>query len=249
MAVEVGCDDDVATRWMWDRSAASASSCETQNLRIGMEDYRVVKDTKTSMQGDSKFIDQQSGMKIWESSCDLVAYMQNLKTTNNWSVTTKVLEIGCGHGLPGIFTLLSGASVHLQDYSKNTLQQYTSANIALNQGLAKNDKKLQDVTFWSGEWKNVCVKMLEEGLKFDVILCAECIYNEEQYAEILYLLEKLLAKKGFALVAGKRFYFGCSGGTAGFLDAVSEPLCGEEIWVSEDGMSNVREILKIQYKK
>lgn len=29
----------------------------------------------------------------------------------------KVLELGCGHGLPGILCLLAGAEVHFQDYN------------------------------------------------------------------------------------------------------------------------------------
>jgi len=48
------------------------------------------------------------------------------------------------------------------------------------------------------------------------VLAAEAIYRAEMYRDIAALLDQCLAEDGIAWFAGKRFYFGCGGGTASF---------------------------------
>ena len=44
-----------------------------------------------------------------------------------------VAELGCGHGLPGVVSLLAGAStLHLFDFNEEVLQNITAPNVALN---------------------------------------------------------------------------------------------------------------------
>lgn len=43
-----------------------------------------------------------------------------------------MLELGCGHGLPGVLCLLAGAEVHFQDYNAEVLAQLTAPNVAAN---------------------------------------------------------------------------------------------------------------------
>lgn len=62
------------------------------------------------------------GLKLWESSVDLA----NVLVDRFWSPTAdcggrcqgmrgmRVMELGCGHGLPGIVCALSGAEVCFQ---------------------------------------------------------------------------------------------------------------------------------------
>lgn len=51
------------------------------------------------------------GLKVWESSVDLVRFMRQQQQQGALSLgpTHAVLELGCGHGLPGIHALQSGA--------------------------------------------------------------------------------------------------------------------------------------------
>ena len=67
---------------------------------------------------------RSGGFKLWECSVDLAQHLckeyslDNLfsnKTDPNLDLVGKrVLELGCGHGLPGIVPLLAGADVHFQ---------------------------------------------------------------------------------------------------------------------------------------
>ena len=41
----------------------------------------------------------------WDSKCHFLA-------------GSKVLEVGCGAGLPGVFTFAAGANTHFNDYNK-----------------------------------------------------------------------------------------------------------------------------------
>lgn len=50
----------------------------------------------------------------------------------------RVLELGCGHGLPGIFACLKGASVvHFQDLNVEVLRSVTIPNVTANLDLAR----------------------------------------------------------------------------------------------------------------
>ena len=54
------------------------------------------------------------GLRVWEGSCDLCQYLVDSDTP---VANTKVLELGCGAGLPGLLAAkLGAASVHFQDF-------------------------------------------------------------------------------------------------------------------------------------
>ena len=62
------------------------------------------------------------GFKLWECALDLCEHLCNAfdirATQQQWSSKlphgTHVLELGCGHGLPGILLMLAGCDVHFQ---------------------------------------------------------------------------------------------------------------------------------------
>lgn len=55
----------------------------------------------------------EGGFKVWECAVDLVKYLNQ----NNIDLKgKKVLDLGCGHAIPGIYALLKGAIVDFQDY-------------------------------------------------------------------------------------------------------------------------------------
>ncbi|KAH7832022.1 putative histidine protein methyltransferase [Monocercomonoides exilis] len=110
----------------------------------------------------------EGGFTCWECSLDLCKYILTLDLKGK-----NVLEIGCGHGLPGITALLQGASsVTFQDYNEEVLRLATVPNIILNVMDKFDDsgdqpsKEVVDFiktrcTFISGSWNS----MLEIPIK------------------------------------------------------------------------------------
>ena len=62
----------------------------------------------------------EGGFKVWECSIDLVELLVRDKVEFSGK---KVIELGCGHGLPGIHALQEGATVDFQDYNAEVLQE------------------------------------------------------------------------------------------------------------------------------
>lgn len=54
------------------------------------------------------------GFKIWECTYDLIEYLE--KNQDIDLKNAKVLDLGCGVGILGIYALLRGATVTFQDY-------------------------------------------------------------------------------------------------------------------------------------
>ena len=72
----------------------------------------------------------EGGMKTWECAYDLVDYLSKI----DFDFTgMKVLELGCGTGLPSIYALMKGAgSVSLQDYNPEVVDCITIPSVLLN---------------------------------------------------------------------------------------------------------------------
>lgn len=72
----------------------------------------------------------EGGMKTWECAYDLVDYLAEVK----FDLTgIKVLELGCGTGLPSIYALMKGArSISLQDYNPEVINFITIPSVLLN---------------------------------------------------------------------------------------------------------------------
>ncbi|KAG8904002.1 hypothetical protein FRB99_002414 [Tulasnella sp. 403] len=110
--------------------------------------------SKADLEDTLRFIDAPSdvvsgvyegGLKIWECSLDLVAYMHRRKVNREWLTGKAVLELGCGTALPSMYALhellsrpisatdpASGPSVlHLQDYNSSVVQFITFPNALL----------------------------------------------------------------------------------------------------------------------
>merc|ERR1712232_1391572 len=104
-----------------------------------------------------------------------------------------------------------GAHVDFHDMSIDVLQDVTSANIAMN-----CVPGVHDARFLVGDWQHLTSRLKTSGIVYDVVLAAEAIYKEETYDDLTDLLNQCLSRRGVAWFAGKRFYFGCGGGTASF---------------------------------
>lgn len=89
----------------------------------------------------------EGGFKLWEGALDLLGYVDQTGSALP-VVGGRVLELGCGHGLPGIWALQAGAhSVVFTDFNRDVLRFVTLPNVWLNCGLsAAQERALQPAT-------------------------------------------------------------------------------------------------------
>jgi len=122
----------------------------------------------------------EGGFKLWECTHDLLDYLSK----NNILFNSKsVLDLGCGTGVLGVFTLVAGAqNVDFQDFNKEVLTNATMNNVVLN-----CEEKYKVSRFYSGDWKSFTV--FNEDT-YDLILTSETIYNVKNYKKLINLFEK-----------------------------------------------------------
>lgn len=186
----------------------------------------------------------EGGFKLWECAMDLCHYLSS-SSERPHLLGSAVLELGAGHAFPAIVAAKHGAEViHVQDYNTEVVQMVTLPNLAANV-----DKWEGKAEFFAGSWRGLS-KVL--GRTYDVVLTADTVYATEQVEELVHCMVGVIAPRGCALVAGKKYYFGVGGGTRAFRKRLEE-VGGEkgvqfEVTVVKeicDGVSNVREILKV----
>ena len=180
----------------------------------------------------------EGGLKIWECSHDLVEYLSNNEIQIKGQ---KVLELGCGAALPGLFCVHKNASiVHLQDFNPEVIDFITMPNCQMN---AKNSET--KIELFSGDWSDFVAFNSE---KFDLILTSETIYEEANYGKLIKCFDHFLAPNGTIFLAAKIHYFGVGGGLRSFEKALAK----SEKWhfqsVYENCDSVHREIIKITRK-
>ncbi|KAM5236582.1 histidine protein methyltransferase 1 homolog [Ctenodactylus gundi] len=182
----------------------------------------------------------EGGLKIWECTFDLLAYLSKAKLN---FAGKKVLDLGCGSGLLGITAFKGGAKeIHFQDYNSLVIDEVTLPNVVANSHLEdeendvsepdvkkhKKSKEAQELSkcrFFSGEWSEFCklVSCSEEiFVKYDLILTSETIYNPDYYQTLHQTFLRLLDKNGQVLLASKAHYFGVGGGIHLFQKYVEE---------------------------
>ncbi|CAM9398275.1 unnamed protein product [Chrysoparadoxa australica] len=191
----------------------------------------------------------EGGLKLWECSCDLVAHL--LSPPLSLGEPGSALELGCGHGFPGITLLKQGWKVTFADYNSEALRHATMPNIQANVGA----DLYQNASFYAGDWSEVSgllKKEEEEGgqlITFDRILTAETLYTTQVTAKVYWMIHRHLSANGEALVASKRYYFGCGGGCMAFRDLCTTGgvLSCETVRVIDTGRDNIREILRVTW--
>ncbi|KAG7543043.1 S-adenosyl-L-methionine-dependent methyltransferase [Arabidopsis thaliana x Arabidopsis arenosa] len=177
----------------------------------------------------------EGGLKLWEGSIDLVKTLEKESQTGNLSLSgNRVLELGCGHALPGIYACLKGSDVvHFQDFNAEVLRCLTIPN--LNANLSEKSSSVSvgetEVRFFAGDWSEVhqvlpLVNNDGETNKkggYDVILMAETIYSISAQKSLYQLIKRCLAyPDGAVYMAAKKYYFGVGGGTRQFLSMIEK---------------------------
>ncbi|KAF9990305.1 hypothetical protein BGZ75_002619 [Mortierella antarctica] len=85
----------------------------------------------------------EGGLKTWECALDLVAYLAEQKESFDGK---RVLELGCGSALPGIYVLTQSDSVKvdLQDYNDQVLKLVTLPNVLLNTHVRPDQQPVEE---------------------------------------------------------------------------------------------------------
>ncbi|KAF7061454.1 hypothetical protein CFC21_068148 [Triticum aestivum] len=210
----------------------------------------------------------EGGLKLWEGSLDLVKTLNSdIKDDRLLMEGKHVLELGCGHGLPGIFAGLKGAAlVHFQDFNAEVLRCLTIPNVKANL-FKESSETSRSVGFYAGDWSEIDKLLLRgdavqdkttnlhtenEGHRgYNIILMAETVYALDSLPSLYRLIKKCLHyPSGVVYMAGKKHYFGVGGGTRQFLRLVTEDGAMQSDLLAEvtDGSSNVREVWKFSFK-
>lgn len=211
----------------------------------------------------------EGGLKLWEGSLDLVKTLnKEIKEKKLSFAGKRVLELGCGHGLPGIFAISQGAAaVHFQDFNAEVLQHLTIPNVKANtQQMAISSEKCNSETelrYFAGDWSDVhCVlphvlpednggQTVEGTFGYDIILMAETVYSISSLPSLYKLVKKCTSSPhGVVYVSAKKHYFGVGGGSRQFVSMVEKDGVFGAVLVAEvaDGSSNVREVWKLHFK-
>eukprot|EP00878_Enallax_costatus_P021358 GHUV01022607.1.p1 GENE.GHUV01022607.1~~GHUV01022607.1.p1 ORF type:complete len:240 (+),score=47.92 GHUV01022607.1:893-1612(+) len=214
------------------------------------------------LEGDLVPRKYEGGFKLWEGAVDLCNYLiQEYQITPDMLQQRypsgrlqgkKVLELGCGHGLPGVLCLLAGATVHFQDFNKQVITSLTIPNVQANLQQLQPGTPRERARYFAGDWEATGSMLAMHGLGgyYDIILTAETIYNQEGQERLLSCIKQVLQPPhGIVLVAAKSFYFGVGGSTASFAELLKADgiLECKQVWKVEDGVSNKREILKLNF--
>jgi len=163
----------------------------------------------------------EGGLKIWECSEDLVRYLHS--DFSSQLAGSRVLELGCGSGLPGVYAFSRGAEVDFNDYNGDVLNEITIPNVLLN---VPNGSQTE-TRYFAGDWGSLDTDILrqlivEERDKYDLILTSETIYNPDNHSKLLSLFSNYLKPTGKVLIAAKVYYFGVGGGTQQFADKLGK---------------------------
>lgn len=164
----------------------------------------------------------EGGLKVWECSIDLILFLQSLE-----SIPSPLLELGCGHGLPGIICAKAGSQVVLQDFNIEVIQHVTINNAIKN-------NVFESCRFVYGPWGDY-----SHLGQFEMVISSETIYNPEYYPAFLQAIRTCGAK--VAYIACKNYYFGVGGGAEMFMNAAKE-----EGWICEI-VKRIEEIASIRY--
>ena len=225
-------------------AAVQATAAVTRVVEAGGERFDLTVEAESSQVVEAGVY--EGGRELWECAIDLVewlaAHRAGLRLTGPYG---NVLELGCGRGLPGLWCLRRGNDVVFSDYDADVLERYTRVDAARVGGRG---------VFYAGDWRGLPAALTGDGFgkfDFDLILSAETAYREDTTHSLVECIAKTLSVKGEAIVATKRYYFGCGGGVAALEAEVGriDRLCCEVVWSAEDGRSNVRDILRVFWQK
>lgn len=121
--------------------------------------------------------------EVWPSAIALAGYVaEHPRRVAN----RRVLEIGCGQGLPAVMAGLCGAHVVLTDYDETALE-FAALNWALNLASPPEVRRM--------DWREADVPPC------DLLLAADVAYERRSFAPLLDFMRRTLASGGEAWIA------------------------------------------------
>ena len=217
-------------------AAVQATAAVTRVVEAGGERFDLTVEAESSQVVEAGVY--EGGRELWECAIDLVEWLAAHRRPSG-----TVLELGCGRGLPGLWCLKRGAQqVVFSDYDADVLERYTRVDAARVGGQCH---------FYAGDWRGRPAALRGDGFgTFVLLLSAGTAYREDTTRSLVECIARTLSATGEAVVATKRYYFGCGGGVAALEAEVGriDRLCCEVVWSAEDGRSNVRDILRVFWK-
>lgn len=146
------------------------------------------------------------GFKLWEASIDLARFLMSSEAHAIFESNVRVIELGCGHGLPGIVALLAGATVYFQDYNEAVLKLITIPSVFANwkNNLPPSSSKLPPAKFFSGDWgfSGSFFGSSDSFDKFDIVLTSETIYSRESLSRLFGCIRKVSSLGGSGYWSG-----------------------------------------------
>lgn len=127
-----------------------------------------------------------------------------------------VVELGCGHGLPGCLMLRKGAKVYFQDLNEDSLSKATIPTIVVNCGVDAVSRS----TLICGDWSQTAEKIAEK--KIDYILASDTIYTPETIRAFISVVNQLADENTTVWIASQKYYFGLGGGTQALISMIKE---------------------------
>ncbi len=161
------------------------------SVSVGEKTYRIVYPEMADALIDEAEFDQDERLPywadLWPSALALACHLSGRDLSGE-----RVLELGCGVGLPGVVALDRGAEVLLTDHYKAALD-FASYNARINTGREPRTMLL--------DWH---VPPTARFGKFDHVIAADVLYERRNIPSLLDLIPALLAPEGEALFADPR---------------------------------------------
>ena len=129
------------------------------------------------------FLDLPFWAKVWEASYLLAHFLGSQPPVAN----QRILEIGAGIGVIGLYASLCGHRVTITDNNEDALL-FARANALLND--------CDDVDIRTLDWR-----WPEQQTRYDLIVGAEVVYDRESYDILIRFLRRMLNPDGVAYLA------------------------------------------------
>lgn len=123
--------------------------------------------------------------ELWPSSMILAEHIVRAGKCRE----ARVLDLGCGLGLTGIFAAIAGGNVHMTDYEYDALV-FTAYNVLAN---IPNGQKTS-VSLECFDWRSSGVP---SGI-FDVVIGSDVLYERKNFTHLLSVLSACLKPDGVA---------------------------------------------------
>ncbi len=122
--------------------------------------------------------------ELWPSAIGLSMHLLSRRKEINGK---KIIELGCGLGLPGIVASKLGGDVLMTDYLAEAL------GIAKVNWIKNISKEFSGIKI---DWRKV-----KEGVKYDIILASDVAYESRSFIPLISSLKLLLKKDGVIYIS------------------------------------------------